>query len=169
MKDSRPRFSWQALYLVRVGGVEVQASWQAQEIVKLHKSVLMFYKSVPQKKVSHKSSARECPTRVFLTRVSHKSVSYKIFLQKCPARVPHKSVAPEFSTRASHRSILRDCPARVPLPQECPFYKSVLQERPTRAPPTECPTRMHKGVKQCFALCFRVRVRTRVRGFHLVY
>ena len=129
MKDSRPRFSWQALYLVRVGGVEVQASWQAQEIVKLHKSVLMFYKSVPQKKVSHKS---------FCTRVSHKSVSYKSVTQECliqdfPTKVSRKSAPQECRTRVFHKSIPQEYSTRLSSKSAPSTRMSLLQECPTRA------------------------------------
>ena len=114
------------------------------------------HKSVPQEffqslqRVSHKSILQgcllqECPTSVLRKSVPQDrllqgcptkvrvSPSYKSVLQKCPARVPRKSVAPEFSTRASHKSAPRECPTRV----SC---KSVSQECLTRVPPQECQT-----------------------------
>ena len=126
----------------------------------------MSHESVPQEcptRVSHKSVLQKCPTRV----------SYKRVPQECPTRVSYKSAPQECPTKMSHKSVLQGCSARMShvtqgVPQGC---TRVSQKN---FPKRMCPTRVshktvsYKSVKNCLAVCLRIRVCMRVRGFHFV-
>ena len=130
---------------------------------------------------------RDSPTRVPLKRV----------LQESSARVPHQSVRQQRPTRVSYESVsrerhipqecptrvffrkcvLQECSARVPRKSECHtgcptrVHKSVPQVFPTRMRPTRVSHKSvsYKSVNNCLAVCFRIRVCIRVRGFHLLF
>ena len=114
-----------------------------------------------------------CLEGVFMTSLTYKSVPHE-----CPARVFRRSVPQECSARVSQESAPQQCPTasysvQKSVARECPtrvFHKSVPTRVSYKSTPQECPTKVrHKSVKQWLAVCFRVRVRIRVRGLHLVY
>ena len=122
--------------------------------------------------IRHKSVSGECPTRPCrqsvlqecFTSTSRKSVpqdptrgpdervsqgccrrvSHKSAPQECSTRVSY-NVVPGFSTKVSRKSVPRECRARV---LRTVFHKSVIQEHPTRAPPTRVFDKSHKSILQ---------------------